>query len=69
MILWGRSDCDGGGRYDLASDTWRPFTSKGVLKPRSRQSLVWTGEAMLVYGGTVGNHLQQDTNSGALYVP
>jgi hypothetical protein len=70
MILWGnRSDCDVGGRYDLASDSWQLFSSKGVLTPREYQSMVWTGDAVLIYGGTVGIDLQQDTNSGAQYVP
>jgi hypothetical protein len=67
--LWGSSHCGVGGRYDLASDTWKPFSSAGALTRRSMQTLAWTGEAMIVYGGTVGTHLSRDTNSGAMYVP
>jgi len=69
MILLGNSNCDVGGRYDLASDTWKPFSSKGALSARSMQTLVWAGDSMIVYGGTVGTHRSRDTNSGAIYVP
>jgi hypothetical protein len=70
MILWGgRPDCDVGGRYDPTSDTWQPFSSNGVLTPREYQSMVWTGDSMLIYGGTLGTEFQQDTNTGAQYVP
>ena len=61
MIVWGGapwgsggslSDFDNGGRYDPATDTWRPTSSvAGVLLGRVGHSAVWTGGEMIVWGG------------------
>src|SRR5262245_28149741 len=62
MIIWGGSGAgpmggvymNTGGRYDPATDTWRP-TSVGanVPAPRIGHSAVWTGRETVVGGGAV----------------
>jgi hypothetical protein len=65
MIIWGgltkRSSnlyayLNTGGRYDPAVDTWVPTPVIGAHKPypRNSHSAVWTGYAMMVWGGSPG---------------
>jgi hypothetical protein len=37
--------------------------------PRSHQTMVWTSDTLLIYGGSVGTDFEQDTNTGAQYTP
>jgi hypothetical protein len=63
MIIWGGSYWEGnssyllntGGRYDPASDSWAQ-TSTGLNVPAARDfhTAVWTGTAMVVWGGEDG---------------
>jgi N-acetylneuraminic acid mutarotase len=41
-----------GGRYDPASDTWQPISTDGAPGPRFAHAAVWTGQVMLIWGGT-----------------
>jgi hypothetical protein len=61
MIVWG-GECDEtditchtdsyqGGRYNPATDSWTLTTLDGVPEARSFHTAVWTGDAMIVYGG------------------
>ena len=59
MIVWGGQRKEGvyqylntGGRYDPATDSWRP-TSTGENVPAGRffHSVAWTGTQMVVWGG------------------
>jgi N-acetylneuraminic acid mutarotase len=62
MIVWGgvcednvptcHTDSFEGGRYNPVTDTWSATTLDGVPEARSGHTGVWTGEAMIVYGGT-----------------
>jgi len=63
MIVWGgacdeagqitcHSDSYEGGRYNPQTDSWTPTTLDGVPEARSFHTAVWTGEAMIVWGGT-----------------
>jgi hypothetical protein len=78
MIVWGGGirlpNGDGfptqtGGVYDLATDNWKPMTTVNAPSARSSNTAVWTGEAMLVWGGA--GLLQAETflSDGALYYP
>jgi N-acetylneuraminic acid mutarotase len=49
---------DSGGRYDPATDTWRPTATTGASPARSNHTAVWTGTLMVVWGG--------DSSSGPL---
>jgi N-acetylneuraminic acid mutarotase len=57
MIVWGgcglldehRCHIGTGGRYDPASDTWRPVSHPGRV--RVNPKAVWTGSEMIVWGG------------------
>ena len=59
MVVWGGSFYDNstyyrndGGRYDPESDTWIPMSTHGAPAPRAGHNAAWTGDAMLVWGGT-----------------
>jgi hypothetical protein len=56
MVVWGGSGNGGslntGGRYDPATDTWRPTSKQGA--PSGGSVGVWTGTEMIVWGGTGG---------------
>jgi hypothetical protein len=60
MIVWGGDRTTGafpdsllndGGRYDPATDTWRPTTLTGAPAKRDRFTAVWSGREMIVWGG------------------
>jgi N-acetylneuraminic acid mutarotase len=63
MLLWGGrwtnpgvshpEPCTNrGGAYDPAANAWSPLGTRGAPEPRSYHSAVWTGRAMIVWGGT-----------------
>lgn len=60
-----------GAIFDLRTRTWQSMSSRGAPAPRSGHVAVWTGSAMLVWGGTSiddqGNMTQ--ANTGAAYDP
>lgn len=72
-LVWGSREGQGetggdatamGARYDPATDTWSPMSPsplRGV-----GQSMVWTGELMLVWGGSAG---ETPVAEGAAYDP
>jgi hypothetical protein len=76
MIVWGgvsrsRSDCydcgypEDTGAYDPEIDSWRVIDT-GPLSGRVEHTAVWTGESMVVYGGSApGGDLEK--NDGAAY--
>jgi N-acetylneuraminic acid mutarotase len=65
MVVWGgignfivyppglnfRSDRGTGGRYDPATDSWRPTSLMDAPVSRYGHSAVWTGTQMIVWGG------------------
>ena len=40
-----------GGRYDPATDSWRPTSTQNAPSARSGPTAVWTGSEMIVWGG------------------
>jgi N-acetylneuraminic acid mutarotase len=78
MIVWG-GGCDQsglltchtesyeGGRYDPQTDSWTPTTLDGVPEARIFHTAVWTGEAMIVWGGT--GTWSGYRHTGGLYYP
>ncbi|MBN2507344.1 MAG: immunoglobulin domain-containing protein, partial [Verrucomicrobia bacterium] len=63
MLVWGGrahfdwlNHFDTGGRYDPATDTWRPMSAEGAPAPRSQMAAVWTGSELLVWGGMANNY-------------
>jgi N-acetylneuraminic acid mutarotase len=75
MIIWGGYFLNGdtdetlndGGRYDPASDTWKAMSTNGAPLPREGHSTVWTGNSMIVWGGTSNN--LSNLNDGGIYTP
>jgi hypothetical protein len=61
----GRRQLATGGRYDPATDTWRPITLAGAPAAREDGVVVWTGTEMLVWGGQQG---EVPLASGARYL-
>jgi len=55
MLIWGGGAAgvflNDGGRYNPATDTWRPITTAGAPEGRWYHRAVWTGSEMLVWGG------------------
>ncbi len=72
-IVWG-SDADGeptGGRYDPAANRWNPMNLDGAPIARAGNMAPWTGEDMLVFGGSAyrGGAETPPVTSGGLYNP
>ena len=42
---------ESGGRYDPVTDTWLPMSKENMPRRHVGQSLVWTGNLMLLWGG------------------
>lgn len=77
MIVWGGVEGDSyperlltdGAAYDPGSDTWRA-TAPAPLSPRERHVAVWTGEEMIVWGGSrPGRRGARLLYDGAAYDP
>jgi len=49
----------------VAQETWTPTRTTGAPTPRASHSAVWTGSAMIVWGGSDGSNL----NTGGIYDP
>ncbi|MCS6800260.1 MAG: hypothetical protein NZ898_17355, partial [Myxococcota bacterium] len=74
VVIWGgerRHEDDSmrylgdGARYDPATNTWLPMSTRGAPSARTVPIAVWTGSHVLVWGGYDGNFLAD----GALYHP
>ena len=59
MIVWGGGDqqsgnISSGGIYNPTKNSWRPTADAGAPPGRGIMTAVWTGEGMLVFGGSTG---------------
>jgi N-acetylneuraminic acid mutarotase len=77
MIIWGgcawindacRPSLTGstGSRYNPATDTWTPTSTANAPGYRKNHTAVWTGNVMIVWGGTDGGNA---LNTGGRYSP
>jgi N-acetylneuraminic acid mutarotase len=77
MVVWGGGRYEGsftliqtGGRYDPATDTWSPTATAGAPTGRLFFGSVWTGQALVVWGGcTVDSACTASTSTGGEYDP
>ena len=78
MIVWGGDTAQmssdptlgNGGLYDPASNSWSAVATAGAPAPREFATAVWTGEKMIVWGGTrFGPSGPVVFNSGGIYDP
>src|SRR4029077_9060222 len=79
MIVWGGFSFDSsgehywntGGRYNPSTDRWLPTSTTNAPDGREAHTAVWTGSAMIVWGGldVLPNGLPQDLNTGGVYNP
>ena len=72
MIVWGGGSgvptfFNTGGRYDPATDSWRPTSTLNAPSARSSHTAVWTGSEMIVWGGSTGVAIF--FNTGGRYDP
>lgn len=60
-----------GARYDPRTDTWTPMTAVGAPSPRLDATAVWTGTALIVWGGSTAPDpdFPQRRDDGAIYTP
>ncbi len=70
MVIWGGGNGSGsnyllnsGGIYNPVNDSWDSTTTSGAPAARSYHTAVWTGSAMIIWGGTNVNYL----NTGGKY--
>jgi N-acetylneuraminic acid mutarotase len=58
-----------GGRYDPATNAWRPTSTANAPLGRSGQTAVWTGREMIVWGGCRDFNCQTPLQTGGRYDP
>jgi N-acetylneuraminic acid mutarotase len=76
MIVWGGRDenfpnpqtFNTGGRYNPITDSWLPTNITNAPDPRYLHTAVWTGSAMIVWGGTT-TFFPSYFNTGGRYDP
>lgn len=72
MIIWGAirgatvDEDKRGARYDPATDTWAPISAVNAPSARNGHTAVWTGSAMVIWGGIFGSTYM---NTGGRYEP
>ena len=66
MLVWGGwgpglIKFGNGGRYDPVTNTWTAMTAPNLSGPRQGYTGIWTGQALLVFGGSelTASHVQQ----------
>jgi N-acetylneuraminic acid mutarotase len=78
MIVWGGFSDDGsfnylntGGRYNPSTDRWLPISTTNAPGGREAHTAVWTGSAMIVWGGldVLPNGFTHHLNTGGVYNP
>jgi N-acetylneuraminic acid mutarotase len=75
--LWGNNtNHNDGARYNPASHTWKPVSTKNAPAPRFDFPAAWTGKEMIVWGGYTDNqsryqgaHADAYLNTGGRYDP
>jgi len=80
MLIWGGVEGDfgnlslfrDGGSYNPNTDSWAPITTTGAPSSRASATAVWTGLAMIVWGGSASPQNYDSPpylNSGGIYFP
>jgi N-acetylneuraminic acid mutarotase len=76
VIVWGGADpspfnltFNTGGRYDPATDTWKATTTVNAPEGRENHTAVWTGSAMLVWGGSADGAYLDTGGRYGLFAP
>ncbi|HKQ63009.1 MAG TPA: thrombospondin type 3 repeat-containing protein [Candidatus Polarisedimenticolaceae bacterium] len=54
MLVWSQNP---GGRYEAATDTWRPMSVTDAPGQHLHHTATWTGDELIVWGGAMGNLL------------
>jgi N-acetylneuraminic acid mutarotase len=76
MIIWGGYSYDGndhywntGGRYNPGTDNWTATSTANAPTGRELHTAVWTGSAMIIWGGYYADPFGHDLNTGGNYDP
>jgi hypothetical protein len=71
MVIWGGYGSSGavnsGARYDPVTNAWSPTSTSGAPQARTEHTMLWTGNDVIVWGGTPD--FSEELNTGALYDP
>jgi hypothetical protein len=59
LVNWGggdqqRGNLSNGARYQPETDRWTAISEEGAPSARSMSTGVWTGDGLLIYGGSTG---------------
>lgn len=75
MLVWGGQsfgnlggELNSGGRYDPVSKKWSAISEVNTPSPRYAHTAVWTGEEMIVWGGSI-TQSSVGTKTGGRYRP
>jgi len=72
MVVWagrGTSYENTGSRYDPVANTWTPTNTSNAPAARRSHSAIWTGDEMIVWGGTSFNGSSTFYDDGGRYNP
>lgn len=75
LLVWGGEDTAGrrvlgdGARYFPTEDRWEPLPAAGAPSPRRYHAVVWTGDRLLVWGGSGGVIPDRALGDGAAFDP
>ena len=76
MLIWGGWNggpyLDDGGALDPTTDsngTWSTITTTGAPSPRTEHTAVWTGSAMMIWGGCGGDTCVNLLGDGGVWTP
>jgi hypothetical protein len=75
MIVWGGENYTSvfrdGATYDPAANTWAIMPISGAPSARAGQTTIWTGDRMIVWGGssTAGLPNESALGNGAAFLP
>ena len=76
MVIWGGMEMatasgltNTGGRYNPTTDSWQATTISNAPVSRKEHTAVWTGNAMVIWGGNSNGAGMTSLNTGARYIP
>lgn len=77
LLVWGTSEdwendyalIPDQARYEPATDTWKPMSTSGSPGVLAGQTSVWTGEELIVWGGSTNAYMGPTSGAGARYDP
>jgi VCBS repeat-containing protein len=66
---WGSTGHRDGGRYDPATNSWTPISTKDPYSFREHHTAIWTGTEMIAWGGFGDGMASMGLDTGRIYDP